>query len=119
MNANGFQSIFYDFLTMLHAVMKSADLILVLGVSGGIFFPLFRLFRGRIILNPDGSEWKRSKFSYIAKLFLKLSENIGVRFSDHVITDNTVIEKEIKKNYDINSSVIEYGADHVRHVNSN
>ena len=26
MNANGFQSIFYDFLTMLHAVMKSADL---------------------------------------------------------------------------------------------
>ena len=44
LKANGLQSIFYDFFTMLDASIRGADYILVLGVSGGIFFPLFRFF---------------------------------------------------------------------------
>jgi glycosyltransferase involved in cell wall biosynthesis len=116
MAANGMQSIFYDFFTMLHATFKSADLVLVLGVSGGIFFPFFRFSKTKIILNPDGSEWKRTKFSFLTKCFLKLSEKMGVCYADHVITDNAVIGEEVLTEYGIDSSVIEYGADHVSPV---
>lgn len=116
MSANGLQSIFYDFLTVLHAIFKSADLILVLGVSGGIFFPFFKFSQSKIILNPDGSEWKRTKFSFFTKCFLKLSERMGVCFADHVISDNAVIGEEIRTGYGIESSVVEYGADHVTAV---
>ena len=116
LKANGFQSIIYDFVSMLHASFNRADYILVLGVSGGIFFPIFRLFKSKIILNPDGAEWKRTKFNRFVKMFLKLSEKIAVKFSDKVITDNKIMSKDILHSYDVHSSVIEYGGDHVRKI---
>ena len=113
LQANGVQSIFYDFFSMLHAVFCKADFILVLGVSGGIFFPFFKIFKSRVILNPDGAEWKRTKFGKLTKTFLKLSEMVSVRFADKVISDNKIIAKDLLDQYGVNSTVIEYGADHV------
>ena len=112
LKANGLQSIIYDFVTMLDASIRGADHILVLGVSGGIFFPLFKLFKSSVILNPDGAEWKRSKFGGFVKLFLKLSEKIGVKYADKVISDNKVISHDLFNDYEVRSSIIEYGGDH-------
>ena len=113
LKANGLQSIFYDFFTMLDSSIRGADHILVLGVSGGFFFPLFRFFKSSIILNPDGAEWKRSKFNGIVKLFLRLSEKLGVSYADKVISDNAIIANDIMSQYGIRSSIVEYGGDHV------
>ena len=112
LKANGLQSIIYDFVTMLDASIRGADHILVLGVSGGIFFPVFKLFKSKVILNPDGAEWKRSKFGGFVKLFLKLSEKIGVKYADKVITDSKIISDDLLNDYGVRSSVIEYGGDH-------
>lgn len=111
--ANGIQSIIYDFVSMLHASFSRADYILVLGVSGGVFFPFFKLFKSKILLNPDGAEWKRSKFGNITKSFLKLSEKVSIKFADEIIADNEIISQDLKMQYGIESTVIEYGADHV------
>ncbi|MDA9027168.1 DUF1972 domain-containing protein [Gammaproteobacteria bacterium] len=112
LKANGLQSIFYDFFTMLDASIRGADYILVLGVSGGIFFPFFKAFKSIIILNPDGAEWKRSKFTGWIKGFLKFSERLGVKYSDRVISDSKVISSDLAIDYGVDSSVIEYGSDH-------
>ena len=112
LKANGLQSIIYDFVTMLDASMRGADHILVLGVSGGLFFPIFKLFNSSIILNPDGAEWKRSKFGSFVKRFLKLSEKLGVQYADKVITDSNIIAADILSDYGVRSSVVEYGGDH-------
>lgn len=114
LKANGYQSILYDFFSMLHAVFNKADVILVLGLSGGIFFPIFKLFKSKVVLNPDGAEWKRTKWSFLIKQYLKLSEAVGVIFSDLVISDNNVIKNDIKKSYSVSSVVAEYGGDHVK-----
>ena len=58
------------------------------------------------------AEWKRSKFGSFVKRFLKLSEKIGVKYADKVITDNKVIFNDLLDNYQVQSSVIEYGGDH-------
>lgn len=112
LKANGFQSIFYDFFSMLDASVRGADYILVLGVSGGIFFPFFKAFKSTIILNPDGAEYKRSKFNIWTKGFLKLSESLGVKFSDRLIADNKIISNDLAIHYGLDSTVIEYGGDH-------
>lgn len=112
LKANGLQSIIYDFVTMLDASIRGADHILVLGVSGGLFFPIFKLFNSSIILNPDGAEWKRSKFGSFVKRFLKLSEKLGVQYADKVITDSNMIAADILSDYGVRSSVVEYGGDH-------
>lgn len=112
LKANGLQSIFYDGISMLHAAF-CYDVLLVLGTSGCIFLPLIRLFRKRIILNPDGQEWKRGKWSKPVQSFLKLSESFGIKFSNVVVADNKKIQEYIEFKYKKPSFLIEYGGDNV------
>lgn len=111
--ANGFQSIIYDSVSLLHALIKKSDVVLVLGVSGGIFLPLFKkLSKSKVITNIDGLEWKRDKWNKPIKKFLRLSERMAIRFSDEIIADNEAISNYIKIEYKKNSSTIAYGGDH-------
>lgn len=112
-NANGAQSIIYDIISIIHALFF-ADALIVLGVSGGILIPFVKLFtRKKIIVNIDGLEWRRQKWSSPIKRFLKFSEYLAVKYSDADITDNAAIQKYTAINYKTLSHLIEYGADHV------
>ncbi len=114
-SANGFQSIIYDAISIIHALFF-ADILIVLGVSGGIFMPLVRLFRNKkVIVNIDGLEWRRDKWSKPIKAFLHFSEKMAVRFSNATITDNAGIKRYTGRYYKTTSIQIEYGADHVIH----
>ena len=53
----------------------------------------------QIYCNPDGLEWKRSKWSKPAKLFLRYCEKCLVENSDRIICDSKNIEKYIKESY--------------------
>lgn len=117
LKANGIQSIPYDIVSMIDATINKYDVLLVLGTSGCIFLPFLKPFTKRIILNVDGAEWKRGKWNGFAKWFLKLSEKIGVMFSDIVISDSKVIQNYINETYKKNSELIEYGGDNVKFVN--
>jgi glycosyltransferase involved in cell wall biosynthesis len=112
LKANGIQSVFYDMLSLIHACFK-CDTLFICGTSGCIFLPFIKLSGKKIILNPDGLEWKRKKWSKPVKWFLKISESIGIRFSDVVVSDNEKITEYIKAEYNKNSELIEYGGDHV------
>jgi glycosyltransferase involved in cell wall biosynthesis len=113
LNANGVQSIPYDIISIFSS-LKFADTLLILGVSGCIILPFIRLFsKKRIIVNIDGLEWKREKWGKGAKWFLKFSEKLAVKYADEVVTDNKVIQEYVKSEYDTNSTLIAYGADHV------
>jgi glycosyltransferase involved in cell wall biosynthesis len=115
LKANGIQSILYDMISLLHAAVKY-DILLVLGISGCVFLPLIKLFNKKIILNPDGLEWKREKWNKLTKAFLNLSEKIGIKYADIVIADNKRIQKYIQETYKIETELIEYGGDHTSHV---
>jgi glycosyltransferase involved in cell wall biosynthesis len=112
LKANGYQSVFYDLLSMIHAV-RNCNYLLVLGVSAGIFFPLFKWFTNKkIIVNIDGLEWRRPKWHWMAKAFLKVSEKIACKYADTIITDNRILKEYVKIQYNKDTSLIEYGADH-------
>jgi glycosyltransferase involved in cell wall biosynthesis len=112
LDANGVQSIPYDLVAMLRAV-KYADTILILGVSGCIFLPIIKLISNKkFIVNIDGLEWRRAKWSPFTKWFLKLSEGVAVRFSDVVVTDNKAIQDYVQCEYNRGSVMITYGGDH-------
>jgi len=116
LKANGAQSILYDILSMIHA-MIFCDVLLILGVSGCIFLPFVKIFSTkRIIVNVDGLEWRRAKWNGWIKKFLIFSERMAVRFADEIITDNAGLQDYVANHYGIDSSLIEYGADHVAPV---
>lgn len=115
-SANGIQSIIYDIASMIHALFF-ADVLIVLGVSGGIFIPVIKLFtRKKVIVNIDGLEWRRDKWSKPVKKFLKLSERLAVKFSDADVTDNAAIKRYTAMYYKTLSHQIEYGGDHCQKV---
>jgi len=116
LNANGVQSIFYDIISMLHAVFF-ADILLILGTPGAIILPILKLFKKKIIVNFGGLEWKRDKWPIYVRKYLKFTEMIAVKFSDLVVADNQFFVDYIKKEYKVNSKLIEYGGDHI--INQN
>lgn len=114
LRANGAQSTPYDILSMLRCVGRGYDVVLVLGVSGCVFLPVFRLlYRGKIIVNIDGLEHRRAKWGKFAKWFLRTSESIAVKFADKVIADNKGIEDYVAETYGKKAALIAYGGDHV------
>ncbi len=122
MDANGKDSIFYDFKSMKLSVAAKADIMLVLGVSGCMFLPYIRkIFKGKIITNIDGLEWRRDKWQWYAKKLLKFSEKMAVKYSDIVIGDNKGITDYVKTEYskmlkNKRVELIAYGGDQVSRV---
>ncbi|MFI3266055.1 MAG: DUF1972 domain-containing protein [Rikenellaceae bacterium] len=114
LNANGIFSILYDGVSLFKS-LRGFHSVVVLGVPGGLFFPLFKLFSGaKLIVNIDGLEWKRGKWNGLAKLFLRISEEAALRFSDAVIADNQAIVDYIKRRYLKKTVLIAYGGDHAK-----
>lgn len=113
LNANGIQSIPYDIVSLIKASRRS-DVILILGVSGCSFLPLFRLFsKKKLIINIDGLEHRRDKWNKWIRRFLKFSEKQAVKYGDIIVTDNKGITDYVKSEYGKDSELIAYGGDHV------
>ncbi len=112
LHANGAESIPYDIVSMLMCVGRGFDTVLILGVSGCIFLPIFSLlFRGRIVVNIDGLEHKRDKWGKAARWFLRTSEAVAVRYADVVVSDNKGIYDYVVDTYGKQSELIAYGGD--------
>ena len=67
---------------------------------------------GIYMLNPDGHEWMRAKWSAPVRKYWKWSEKKMVKAADRVICDSVNIENYIKEEYHhANTTYIAYGAD--------
>ena len=69
---------------------------------------------GKLYINPDGHEWKRSKWNKWIRKYWKRSEKKMVKHADLVICDSQGIEKYIQKEYkkyNPKTKYISYGAE--------
>ena len=69
---------------------------------------------GVLLVNPDGHEWLREKWSLPVRKYWKLSESLMVKHADKLICDSKNIEKYIKedyKKYNPKTTYIAYGTD--------
>lgn len=108
-HANGVQSTPYDILSMLKC-LHGYDTVVILGVSGCIFLPVFRLlFRKRLVANIDGLEHRRAKWGKFTRWFLRTSEAMAVRYADVVIADNKGIQDYVRETYHKEAVLIAYG----------
>tara|TARA_B110000240_G_scaffold124998_1_gene139295 strand:+ start:6368 stop:7438 length:1071 start_codon:yes stop_codon:yes gene_type:complete len=109
-DSNGWQSIFYDSISILKSY-KKYDRLLILGSSGAIILPFLFRYKNKFILNFGGLDWKRNKWNRFAQSYLKFSEKLAVKYSDKIISDNQGILDYIYKEYGRKSSLIAYGGD--------
>lgn len=112
LHANGAHSIPYDIISMTRCIC-GYDAVLVLGVSGCMFMPIFKLLcRKKVIVNIDGLEHRRAKWKGWVRRYLKASEGMAVRFADTIIADNKGIQDYVKEQYHKEATLITYGGDH-------
>lgn len=117
------KAIYYDLMSLKRAIkyIKQNQLknvtIYLLGSTIGFFTGLYKRklqkLNIKLYVNPDGCEWKRDKWNYFVKKYLKLSEKCMVKYADLVICDSIHIEEYIKneyKKYNPKTIFIAYGS---------
>ena len=110
--ANGVQSLIHDAWSLGHATRSGANVALVLGVPVGLTLPWLRKPGGpRVVVHPDGIEWRRAKWNMAQRALLKLCEGRAVRHADGVIADNPAIARHLSDTYGVQSTCIPYGGD--------
>ena len=73
-----------------------------------------RAIGGRLLVNPDGHEWLRAKWSLPVRKYWKFSEKLMVKHADLLVCDSKNIEKYIEedyKQYQPKTTYIAYGTD--------
>jgi glycosyltransferase involved in cell wall biosynthesis len=114
--ANAAWSVLHDLFAFLR-VFRRSSAIVVLGVSGGIWFPFFRLCCAitgkRLVVNIDGVEWRRFKYSAARRAFLKLSDVIAQLFAHRVVYDNPALAPFMCSLSLAKARCIPYSGDHV------
>lgn len=112
LNANGAQAMFYDMWSLLDAVARKTDVVILLGHGGSFVIPFLRLVsRTKFITNIDGIEWKREKWSPLARFIIRNSERLAIRYSHDVIADNDAIREYVRDEFAAPCHVIAYGGD--------
>ncbi|MFD1294185.1 DUF1972 domain-containing protein [Lutibacter holmesii] len=110
--ANGGQSIIYDITAIILSWFKY-DAILILGTPGCVILPFLNFFKKtKTIVNFGGLEWKRNKWGRFIQWYLKFTEKTAISSATVVVADNQYFCNYIKKTYNKESFLIEYGGDH-------
>ncbi|HWB93189.1 MAG TPA: DUF1972 domain-containing protein [Puia sp.] len=101
----------YDFNCVRDARKRNFDILLVLGYTSisiwGRYFPR----KPVSVVNMDGLEWKRTKYSKPTRRFLLYAERLAVRLFDEHISDSLAIQEYLAGKYGISSEFIPYGAE--------
>ena len=101
----------HTFLSVLHAVPKRFDCILMCNAANAVFAVIPKLTGTPLALNVDGIERKRKKWGPVARAYYLVSEFLATRLPDVIVTDAGVIRDYYLKTWSKASTMIAYGAD--------
>ena len=101
----------YDFNCILDSRKRAFDVILQLGYTSSSIWRALLPKKPIIVTNMDGLEWKRSKYNKHVRKFLKYAEKIAISSSDYLVSDSIGIQSYLKKEYQVDSEYIAYGAE--------
>jgi len=100
----------YDLNCILDVRKRHCDIVLQLGYTSSSIWGWLMPKKSIITTNMDGLEWKRTKYSSKVKKFLLYAESLGVKYSDHLISDSIGIQNYLESTYSAKSTYIAYGA---------
>jgi glycosyltransferase involved in cell wall biosynthesis len=103
-------TVVHTFLSILHAVIRKYDMILLCNAANSIFAWIPRIFGIPVVVNVDGIERRRQKWNWLGKAYYHLGEYFSVWFSNALVTDAQVIQKYYRDRYGAHSIFIPYGA---------
>jgi glycosyltransferase involved in cell wall biosynthesis len=99
-----FETFLHSFLSTIHALFQSYDIVHYHNTGPGFFIPIVKLSKAKVVFTYHNVSYTQKKWNSAAKSFLTLSERISMRNSDFIIFISEVIKSEMVKKYDIKKS---------------
>jgi len=96
--------------SVLHALGHRYDIAYFCGVGNSLLSFAPRLRGMRTIVNVDGADFARAKWSGFGRWWLQRSESWAARLADAVVADNGTIKQRYRQLYGIDAELIPYGA---------
>jgi glycosyltransferase involved in cell wall biosynthesis len=110
---NPLGTIQFDWTSNRHA-SGQPGVVLTLGYNTAVFGLLYRLHHVPNVINMDGIEWKRAKWSPPQRLWLCFNEWVGTRLGNHLVADHPEIANHLARHTPRRKiTMIPYGADTV------
>jgi len=100
----------HTFLSVLHALTRRFDCILMCNAANAVFCVVPRLGGTPVALNVDGIERLRKKWGPAGRAYYRISERLATMIPNVVVTDANVIRDYYLKEYRKTSVMIAYGA---------
>ena len=104
------ETIIHTLLSSFHAVFTRYDVVYLCGVGNACLAILLRFSGRKIVINVDGIDYKRPKWSGFARWWLQKSERWAMKLCDRVIADNLTVVSHYKTQYSYQPEYIAYGA---------
>ncbi len=102
-------TIVHTFLSALHAIIRRYELIYLCGVGNAIIGGMLRACGMRVIINVDGADFRRAKWSRHARFWLRKSESWAANFSDIIIADNGETVRRYERELGVQPVYLSYG----------
>lgn len=101
----------YGLTATLHALLHKPDVALVMNVANGYWLPLLRLRGIKTVVNVDGIEWHRDKWSRLGKAVFRWGARLTARFADELVFDAVAIGDYWQREFGREGVFIPYGGD--------
>jgi glycosyltransferase involved in cell wall biosynthesis len=99
----------HTFLSVLHAIPKRFDCILMCNAANAAFGAISRVTATPVILNVDGIERKRKKWGLAGRTYYRISEYLATLIPNQIVSDAAVIHDYYMEQYGAPSVMITYG----------
>jgi glycosyltransferase involved in cell wall biosynthesis len=103
-------TIFHTALSVAHLLGSKHDIAYFCGVGNSLFSFMPKLRKMKTVVNVDGADFERAKWSGFGKWWLRKSERWASQLADVVIADNGTIQERYRSLYRIETELIPYGA---------
>src|SRR5580693_8985625 len=101
----------FDWKAIKHSLGENG-VVLTLGYNTGLFNARYRASSLPNLMNMDGIDWKREKWSLPARIWFWFNEWAGARVADHLIADHPEVARHLSRHTpEKKITVIPYGAD--------
>lgn len=109
--AKAVETLSHTALSCLHASRRRFDVVLLCNAANAPLIPLLHARGLPVLLNVDGIERKRRKWSRAGQAYYRWCERLAVRFADTLLTDAGVMRRYYRRAWGRDSVMIPYGGD--------
>jgi glycosyltransferase involved in cell wall biosynthesis len=104
------ETVTHTSLSVLIALFKPHDVVLICNAANAFLCWIPKIAGQKVVLNVDGIERRRQKWSPLGKAYYRMSEFLSTILPDRVVTDARSVQEYYLKEYGFRSPFIPYGA---------